>query len=286
LRRGYSFRGKYWVPDDIRKWEYRRMLHQQLLPNFGSDIICLQEAEVNYFDEDFMFLEKYGYSAVKPVARDSKESETYGFTRPSLFFKTSKLTLTWHNPRSRVMIAEFKHNLTGKKFYVVNCHLQGGRGVEESNQKCFQLRSSFQQLIDHAKKSKIAEKDISCFVCGDFNSEKGGIVHEYISKGKLCNESLTKFFPKNNFHGKHDMCLQDSHSSLKETFYTFKWGVNEDSYFDTLDYIYFTPKLFEVKAIRNPLTNENKKNMIDKIGIPNVWHPSDHLPVGAIFKLR
>jgi len=181
LRRRYEFSEKYWVPEEARNWTNRQVLHQELLPSLHADIICVQEAEILTFDEDFGFLTNFGYTAIKPVVKDAKEAEEHGHTKPSIFFKTAKFNLKWHNPRSRIVIVNFEDIETGHSFYVINCHLQGGR---ESDQRLYQMRSALQQLQIHSKKSKIADNSLSCFICGDFNARDEEPVHYLLKKWK------------------------------------------------------------------------------------------------------
>jgi len=37
--------------------------------------------------------------------------------------------------------------------------------------------------------------------------------------------------------------------------------------------------------VRDILSQEHKEQLKDKMGLPNMWNPSDHLPVVALFKL-
>merc|ERR1712048_906141 len=51
------------------------------------------------------------------------------------------------------------------------------------------------------------------------------------------------------------------------------------------DYIYFAKEGLQLKAVQEPLAPE-KKDMIFSAPyevLPNKWHPSDHLPVAAVF---
>lgn len=50
-----------WVPMDKRKWPYRQALIRERLLLSGADIICIQEADGDTFQDDFAFLKEAGY---------------------------------------------------------------------------------------------------------------------------------------------------------------------------------------------------------------------------------
>jgi len=280
LRRNYTFGKKYWVNDTARDWNTRKELHKTLIASLATDIICFQEAELTSFDEDFGFVESLGYSAVKPVVKKGEHEHT----KPSIFFKTSRFNLKWHNPRTRTLIVQLEDRITSKCFYVVNCHLQGGTGQED--QRCFQVRSALQQLQNHIKSAKLSEQEIICFVCGDFNELYGFPLHTLLKEGQPNAEEITKYFAGKPFNFKHNFGLKDSHEGVPNRPYTFKWGVKDDALYHTIDFIYCSGNKLEVQCIRNPLKEDQDQPMRETIGIPNQWHPSDHLPAAALFKFK
>jgi len=91
---------------------------------------------------------------------------------------------------------------------------------------------------------------------------------------------------KFKFKFQHSYKFQDSHYFWTERPYTFKWGLQSDAFYQTIDFIYFTPNMFDVLSVRDPLTSQQRADMVDKAGIPNLWHPSDHLPAVAVFKYK
>jgi len=140
--------------------------------------------------------------------------------------------------------------------------------------------------LTHAKKEKISSENLSCFICGDFNATSEDPVHHLISEGKLQSEHIEKYFGKSGFKFEHKYLFRDSSCGLMEKPYTSKWGVKEDARFERIDYIYFTPKTFDVIYERDPLTLEQRAHLIEDGGLPNSWNPSDHLPVAAVFNPR
>jgi mRNA deadenylase 3'-5' endonuclease subunit Ccr4 len=293
LRKNYAFHNKYWVPDDLRLWSTRLAIHQELMASLHTDIVCVQEAEIVSFEEDFVFMEYLGYTSVKPQAKNSKkieDSTIHGHTKPSIFFKTDRLLLKWHNPRSRIVLALFEVIETGRLFYVINCHLQGG--IKEESQRLCQLRSAFKELKKHMESFKITKEQLTVILCGDFNATPNHSIHAILQKGSLSSEDKTKFFQDDPKAEKavftHDFTLCDSYSVLsdEERPYTFKWGVKDDALFNILDFIYYSKGTLTVQALRNPLLDSERILMKDKLGIPNSSNPSDHLPVATLLKFK
>jgi mRNA deadenylase 3'-5' endonuclease subunit Ccr4 len=278
LRKNYDFDGEYWVDEETRKWDTRLKLLKDVFIALNTDIICAQETETYTFEEDFQFMTECGYGAVKPVAKDERE---HGHTKPSIFYKSARFRLTWHNPRSRTVLVQFQDKFTEKFFYVINCHLQGG--TNSADQRLFQMRSALQQLQLHMITQKIERKNLACFICGDMNATSHDPVHSLLKNGCLSPEEIFKY----GFKYSHDLLFRDALENVPANErYSFKSGVKADAFFQNIDYIYYTPKFFEVSSTRDPLSRKQREEMKDQIGIPNKWHPSDHLPVAAAFKIK
>lgn len=280
LRRNYSFRGKHWVTEEEKDWNFRLQLHKQLLPYLHADIICIQEAEVDTVEEDFAFMKDFGYDLLKGVT-NGKEDHTH--TKPSIFYKAPKFQLKWFNHRSRTLLSLFEDEF-GHCFYVIGCHLQGGSKCED--QRCFQLKSTFQQLSTHAKSMNIPETDLCAILCGDFNASPHQAVHQLLRNGKLTEDEVVSSFGKPGFNFQHNFRFEDSYANVKNRPYTIKFGIGKDSAYDLIDFLYFTPNTLEVQCVRDPLTREQKELMVRTTCVPNSWHPSDHLPQVALFSFK
>jgi endonuclease/exonuclease/phosphatase family metal-dependent hydrolase/Ca2+-binding EF-hand superfamily protein len=140
-----------WVSMEHRQWEHRQSLIRERLLESHADIICLQEADGDTFDEDFAFLMARDYEACL--------HNKYRF-RCATFFKRDKFELDQVSYRDRALVTSLKvlhHNPAnkdanspmtkpkGKKqgnrknnddnsstrlLHVVNCHLSGGAAPE------------------------------------------------------------------------------------------------------------------------------------------------------------
>jgi len=53
------------------------------------------------------------------------------------------------------------------------------------------------------------------------------------------------------------------------------------------DHIFFTPERLQLLGVQEPLTDEQRRRIYQEPWevLPNSWHPSDHLPVAALFRL-
>lgn len=54
------------------------------------------------------------------------------------------------------------------------------------------------------------------------------------------------------------------------------------------DYLYYTPATLACRAVRQPLTARQRQLLYEErvATLPNEWHPSDHLPLAAVFELH
>eukprot|EP00592_Proboscia_alata_P013526 CAMPEP_0194389246 /NCGR_PEP_ID=MMETSP0174-20130528/103137_1 /TAXON_ID=216777 /ORGANISM="Proboscia alata, Strain PI-D3" /LENGTH=211 /DNA_ID=CAMNT_0039181349 /DNA_START=183 /DNA_END=814 /DNA_ORIENTATION=- len=53
-----------WVPQSAREWPHRHTLIQSRILRADADIVCLQEADGDTFDDDFGFMAEAGYQHV------------------------------------------------------------------------------------------------------------------------------------------------------------------------------------------------------------------------------
>jgi len=186
--------------------------------------------------------------------------------------------LKFVNHRTRTVLYKFEDSKNNHEFFLINCHLQGGT---DESQQCFQMKSALSTLQNEVKN----KPNIPCFVCGDFNSGSDRSVHQLLKNGSISPEDNQLFF-KNAFKFNNIFKFQDSLQDASPRPFTFKWGVKDDALFQHLDFIYYTSDFFEVSKIRDPLTETQKTELNETGGLPNLWNPSDHLPVSVLFKFK
>jgi len=145
-----------------------------------------------------------------------------------------------------------------------------------------------------------------CIVCGDFNATQSDPVCILLRDGKFDNSKWddTKYNrPRKCVYDSPNIkALVDAFEILDEKKsgrgYTYQGGIEggprgPDQWW--IDYILYStgpwthekepemPRL-TLKAVRLPCTEDESKKCT-KEGIPNAWHPSDHLPLAAVFDL-
>mmetsp|Transcript_19524 Transcript_19524/g.32119 ORF Transcript_19524/g.32119 Transcript_19524/m.32119 type:complete len:424 (-) Transcript_19524:470-1741(-) len=59
---------------------------------------------------------------------------------------------------------------------------------------------------------------------------------------------------------------------------------NEAPFTARFDHIYYTPDLMKCKCVSHPVPEDKTKQLFEEGDtLPNLWHPSDHLPIAASF---
>eukprot|EP01124_Arcella_intermedia_P032391 TRINITY_DN7545_c0_g1_i1.p1 TRINITY_DN7545_c0_g1~~TRINITY_DN7545_c0_g1_i1.p1 ORF type:complete len:315 (-),score=67.35 TRINITY_DN7545_c0_g1_i1:22-966(-) len=282
LRRNEAFIGKYWVSLEARKWENRRKLHIELLKSLKTDLICLQEAEMNTFEEDFGFAQELGYEVVKPKGTKKQEDPQHGHTKPSIFYNPARMKLVWHNPRSRMVLAAFEFLETPRLVFVMNVHLQGGR---QEDQRLYQIKSGFKELEKFLAKEHLAKEGVHLVLCGDFNATLEHLVHQFLRDGAMAEGERSKVLgaKAHEFDFRHTYKLSDAYGALPERPYTIKWGVHRDAQFHAIDFIYYSSNTLKLRLLRDTVPKELKDALIQTEGLPSQRHPSDHLPIAAQF---
>ncbi|KAF1874894.1 hypothetical protein Lal_00007509 [Lupinus albus] len=111
-------------------------------------------------------------------------------------------------------------------------------------------------------------------VAGDFNSQPGDMVYQYLTSGNPSSKQVTE-------------CLEDPHIPLCSVYASTRGEPPFTNYTPgftgTLDYVLFSPS-DHIKPISFlELPDSNDADIAG--GLPNYSHPSDHLPIGAEFEI-
>jgi len=128
-------------------------------------------------------------------------------------------------------------------------------------------------------------KDIALFVCGDFNALANEPVVQLLKKGSVPKDIWDAMFKK----GQSPVCHVPLTSLLNEGDlpFTHKWGTKDDVSALLIDYIFYPHQHFAIDIIRNPCTQDQWHQLLDEgLGLPNMSHPSDHLPIACIFRRK
>ena len=122
-----------WVPMEKREWSHRHSLIQQRLELAGADVVCIQEADGDTFEEDFAFMTKLGY--------ESCLHNKFRF-RCATFFKSDKFTLEREAHKDRTLVTALR-TIRGdcdcdRVLDVVNCHLSAGAAPDRRVRQVFE----------------------------------------------------------------------------------------------------------------------------------------------------
>ena len=271
LRRNYRFRSNYWCDDAIKSWDNRKELHRKLFDAIACDILCLQECELTTLEEDYDFL----LCSYDVVSAGVAKKDQHSFTKPSIFYLKDKFDCLWVERRSRAVLVELKDKKSFKRFFVVSVHLSGGQ--EKGDDRDNQVRSALKYLKTRMAVTDKAhnanndnnndnnndddEKEVkpSVFFCGDFNC--------------FGDEKIPDLLKAEGLHCE----IQRSHIP-----FTHKWGTAKDVSAQFIDFIYSNEKC---EAFRDPFDEDTWKALKEE-GIPSmkIGHPSDHVPVCALYR--
>jgi mRNA deadenylase 3'-5' endonuclease subunit Ccr4 len=277
------------VSPQLRAWPWRREQLLNILGGIGADIFCVQEVECASFSEESAFLEKLGLAWVEP--KDDAKGKYPDMAKPALFYRADRFEKLWTDHRSRVVLAALRHLPSGHVFYCATCHLEGAPW--EGDKRVQQMKKALESVQRQmAKDQKTGIKNQSVVIAGDFNEGITGPICELLRAGCLIREdgsTITHPFEFGGVYGEHSpppsFCAppQIPDGSLRSD--PEAWNRPGDDPFGCIDFIYYTRNSLEPVAVRQPFTAEQVK-ATHGVGIPSEWHPSDHVPIGAIFSLE
>lgn len=207
------------VPMNERRWLHRQNLLKEYLLKADADIVCIQEASGESFEEDFSFMHTYGYESVL--------HKKFRF-RCATFFKNDKfgLELTSHRDRSLILSLNVKKSETitedlsktigNQVIYVANCHLSGGAAPDRRLRQVFEVTEQFRKWkqvpLDNLRSATMAKKkdhnkikkaeieanratNAAMIVAGDFNSDGDTAVRRLLVDGSVAPDFREGFYP-------------------------------------------------------------------------------------------
>lgn len=301
-----GFEGKEYyphVPVEQRAWEYRKPELRKVMTGMQADILCVQEAEVLSFWQEFEWMDGAGYDAVEP--RDgkatpprspprgedgppvevllSKASKDLAQKRPemakcAILFKKERVELLWTEHKSRTVVASFRHRPSGEVLYVVNCHLEGH--PQQAATRFRQMQSALQAVSKEQKKAGHDNGNSSLVFCGDFNGPPDGGVCHCLRTGAMCPDFRDPWAPeeplvKERFEIPHRLRDLYEDAGWPATFL-----VNEPT---SIDFLFYTPSRLRAVGRRRPFTDEQFE-VARREKLPCAFHVSDHVPIGGVFE--
>lgn len=212
-----------WVPMDKREWSHRQNLIRERLLLSEADIICIQEADGNTFEQDFAFMKRAGYEHCL--------HRKFRF-RCATFFKSDKFVLEQEAHKDRALVTALRSVDEKHLLNVVNCHLSGGAAPERRLRQVYEALEQIRKWknkvimafekqqnanrpipknIEQAKYDLQLQENAGVVVCGDFNSDGNTGVRKLLVEGKINPEWREPQYPDISLTSK---CKEHSYSFL------------------------------------------------------------------------
>ncbi|KAG5249140.1 carbon catabolite repressor protein [Salix suchowensis] len=312
-------------PSPCRKWKARSEAILTVLKNLGTDFLCLQELDeydsfykknIESYGYSSIYIQRSGQKRdgcgifYKPdcadllleerieyndlvdaiqddsILHDDKHGDTQANGDENSEVKngsSSKSTLKDsgdpNDPRVRLkrdcvgIMAAFRLKDTFHHVIVANTHIYWD--PEWADVKLAQAKYLLSRLAQF--KELVSEKYEcmpSVILAGDFNSTPGDKVYEYLVSGNSSSASLVD-------------CLDGLPIPLCSVYGSTRgeppFTNCTPDFTNTLDYIFFVPDDHIKPLSFLELPEANSSTVLG--GLPNYYHPSDHLPIGAEFEI-
>ena len=215
----------------------------------------------------------------------------------AVFWRCSAISLTWSEERSRAILAEMtllntntntntntnnSTNYSSSTVYIINVHLEGS--PYRAADRVSQLRHALQRLAHHLESTGRDISTAKVILVGDLNSISTDSPSKFLKEGKL-EAGYTDPRPPNQQPAtehdiQHPFKLHDVYEKAQQVpAFTRKVEHRTGA---RLDFVWATPGL-DIEAVMRPLPMEHRE-LVERVGLPNYALPSDHLPVGAVFR--
>ncbi|PKI45130.1 hypothetical protein CRG98_034514 [Punica granatum] len=299
-------------PKACLRWKARSQAILTVLNNLKADFLCLQE--VDEYDGFYRAnMENSGYTGIY-IQRSGQKRDGCG-----IFYKQDRAELVLEE---RIEYNDLVDMIQESTDSSDNCNDEPGNGNEDVETKpdpndprvrlkrdcvgimaAFRLKDSSGRLIIVANthlywdpewadvklaqakyllsrlarfRTSVSDKFEAVppvIVAGDFNSTPGDKVYQYLVSG-----DSSSFVPK---------CLDELPIPLRSVYGSTRgeppFTNCTPSFTDTLDYIFFSPSLYLKPVSFLELPSPDSPDVSG--GLPNNYHPSDHLPIGTEFEI-
>ena len=303
----------------ILDWSYRKEIILDTLTESQADIICLQEVQMDLWDDfhsqlQHRLLGNYSYTAVLQnvtrqhpvgcvvlVKKDWKVIRTESRSRACIVVLEEQLL----QPTSYSLISRICPSFSSpqgrerQRLYLATVHLEAGH--DKSETRWNQLKSLLKRLhrqihLDDDVEGK-TNNGAPIIVAGDFNDlwQPNSELKEVLSIGKLdSGHHYNKLAPPPAWQSL--LPLRNVHEGESRPDLTYAGG-------SVLDYIWVSPASFQVQQVfwglPKPTALESSSSIsfdhLDEaykqvLHPPQAWpakdFPSDHLPIGATLSLN
>lgn len=309
LSRSYASKQHYgYVPTWVLSWDYRKDLILREIASCMSDIICLQEVELdkyeNFFKIQLSSIGNYkGLYWPKTRARTMDEYERMAVDGCAIFWKGNVFNnvathcvdfqqLCLQDPALRkveellsrltskdniAVIALLEHIDTSFKLLVVNTHLHWDPFLNDIKLvQSHLLTTEIQRLLLSwgCCNSLTEVKRFPIIFAGDLNSTPTSSVYNYLDTGSVpLDHPDLKPYPYRKLlleNFKHEFDFKSVYSHVPN----FQFTNYTPTFKDVIDYIWYSPRSLVPMGALKGIDPAYYKN---SIGFPDAHNPSDHI---------
>ncbi|CAG9467285.1 unnamed protein product [Pedinophyceae sp. YPF-701] len=276
---GTSKRHSYVAPEYM-KYDYRFALMRKQIETMDADIVCLQEIDPNSkWLEWRRFMRARGYDG---TLQDKDASRSVSVA-VATFWKADKFECLQQDHKARSLILHLRwRERSSKSLWVVNCHLEGH--VSRPHERVLQARSILSALVRAHQAAPKGAAAQAVVWAGDINGAPDSGVIKLLVEGALDANSTE---PGSDIILSeralvHPYRFRDAyHEALAAPPFTRKVPGNAA----VLDYVLATTNTLETLAVVKPMTARERLTM-QRGNLPSRDHPSDHLPLAAVFRQK
>lgn len=264
---------------NLRRWR----LLEVLLGNdsLSFDIIACEEIDrFHGFFEPLMKLA--GYKGLF-VPKISSPSTKFGFYSDgcALFWKQDMFELvdsengSYEDSSQVYLICTLKHINTGQVILFSVTHLKAGKDTDNECKRGLQCRNLLERIqIFESSKMEGSKDNTPMVIMGDFNSDPR-------EEGSCINKILSKDSPM-PLRSVYELSVEKNNSCK---FTTVKIRGDNCSK-RAIDYIFFNAGTRKVLLKCTDILSIPNESDLEKTFLPGFKYPSDHIAIGAKFKIR
>ena len=218
-----------------------------------------------------------GYDGVRQ--HDKEEANAV-----ATFWKTPRLSLDKSSSRSRTMITTLRDASSSNNLLaIVNCHLEGHplKAVARVTQLSHALKELSKKYSHHG-----------LVICGDFNCEcHSSACGAYLALGSCPAEGVLEW---RRSIRKEIASIEPHHYDLVSAYPPELGRSNRFEYYTYsrlpgrpvagLDQIWHSPASLRCVALRRLYKSDELRRLNLEQGMPNEFHPSDHIPIGCVLQ--
>lgn len=310
-----------YVPSWALSWDYRKELIMQEILQTGADVICLQEVELQQYDELFLpTLQQHGYEGVflqKTRAKTMSDWERKVVDGCATFYRTEKFhleevykvefgqlamnsivksDLLYNRVMNRdnvALLCRMTLKTGGHQILIGNVHIHWDPMFKDV--KLLQILLLLEQLANIRQ----THPGLNMVITGDFNSLPDSGVYEILSKGILppqhidfCKYVYEPFYSEGS---QHSLPLKDAYASndASLTYSAARTFTNYTPRFEgVIDYIWYSSPIpgqsqyggLVLSGIHGLIPRDYLKRLMG--ALPNAHFPSDHISLMAGFRVN